>query len=784
MPSRGSGRSWRSTLATRPALGALERDAEHRGDWEAFAELLLRRATLPQSADESRQIRLHRAQILESRLGRSQDARLELEALLAETGDHLHVLTRLADLNERLGAKLRAAPLWLRASAIPKERAEAGELSRRACQSYLDGGDVESARRIFGEMGEYPRTPKLVALRVDIERRSENPLALSEALEEMALSSMEPPKSRAGLLVEAARAALVGGQLPLALGQAQRAARIARDLAEPQLFARLLEYRQRGAGTRDEATADDYRIASDSRRAGRSVAAGAHPRRFLARRGAGRGPRPARARECESSRAFTPSSVLFRSSRSEWANVWRADPRPERDRCRPSTRRSRKAICANSVVEARSRSPPRSPRSARKLPDRALEYLEVAAAMPDTRARALAAQTELRDGALGRLSDAPAGRGARCPPVAPRLGRAGEPEMPAFEATMKAVAKAPSDDGAVHELRTKRTDETPVEPVLELTRPSQPPIELRVRRDAQTVSARLCRRVRRFPNRNCRRCREPGESLRASAPPKPRNRPVGPRRCRPCRRRPLPERRRDPSRRSPGSGHSQVIAQRLKPQPCNSRAVAEPKPQPPIQVRELPRFVNSRARRFAMTPAVSAPATSVAPPVPDLPPPSSVDAAPPSPQQSLRLQTFRGASVNEETLLTALARGSIDAGRELMLQLENRSERTHDLVSICRRVAYTSCRVRSGDPGAQLYDSTLADRDIVLCARGRARARVPSIRKAALLEPPPLRASRSNNPIAFIRCCSGMRRLPRRKRWGSSGAARSTCSVAIRRATA
>src|SRR5262249_6034458 len=38
--------------------------------------------------------------------------------------------------------------------------------------------------------------------------------------------------------------------------------------------------------------------------------------------------------------------------------------------------------------------------------DRALDYLDIAAAMPDTRARALGIQTELRS-ALGRLSDAP-----------------------------------------------------------------------------------------------------------------------------------------------------------------------------------------------------------------------------------------------------------------------------------------------------------------------------------------------------------------------------------------
>jgi hypothetical protein len=46
---------------------------------------------------------------------------------------------------------------------------------------------------------------------------------VEEALEEMALSSMEPPRSRAGLLVDAARAAISAGKLPMALGQVQRA---------------------------------------------------------------------------------------------------------------------------------------------------------------------------------------------------------------------------------------------------------------------------------------------------------------------------------------------------------------------------------------------------------------------------------------------------------------------------------------------------------------------------------------------------------------------------------
>jgi tetratricopeptide (TPR) repeat protein len=196
------------------ALAALERDAERRGDWDALAELLRRRSRLPQSVDDQRRIRLYLAQMLEARLGRPEDARAELETLLVETGDNLLALTTLADLNERLGGKLRAAPLWLRASAFPKDPVEAAELSRRACQAYLDGGDVESARRVFADMKDYPRTAKLIALHVDIARRGESPEALSEALEALALSSMEPPKVRAGLLVEAARAALANRPKP------------------------------------------------------------------------------------------------------------------------------------------------------------------------------------------------------------------------------------------------------------------------------------------------------------------------------------------------------------------------------------------------------------------------------------------------------------------------------------------------------------------------------------------------------------------------------------------
>ena len=255
----GAALRWSQVLGIDPkdreAVAGLERDAERRGDFHRLVELYEQRSRTVANADEARSIRLRCAELLETKLGRPDEARAMLEALLAETGDHIDTLTRLAGVNERLGAKLRAAPLWLRASAVPKDCGSAGELARRAANAYLEGGDVESARRVLEELSKYPRTASLMALRVDIERRSENPRGLSEALEELSLVSMEPPAARAALLMEAASASLASGHLEHALGQAQRAARVSHESAEPQLFARLLEYRTRGAGKPEDAEA-------------------------------------------------------------------------------------------------------------------------------------------------------------------------------------------------------------------------------------------------------------------------------------------------------------------------------------------------------------------------------------------------------------------------------------------------------------------------------------------------------------------------------------------------
>ncbi len=237
------------------ALLALERDAEARGDYAELVRVLGLRAERTTDVDDVRRIRVRRAAVFEQRLGRADEARQELETLLATTGDALTVLRMLADLNGRLGAELSAAPLWLRASAVARDREEAADLSRRACVAYLRGGDVEGARRVLEGMHAWVESPELARLKVDVERHGNNPLELADALEELA-RTVSDAHERAVLLGEAARASLAGHDDVGALTRATRAARSEPTSADAQLLARWLEYlSRRGPGTAEQARA-------------------------------------------------------------------------------------------------------------------------------------------------------------------------------------------------------------------------------------------------------------------------------------------------------------------------------------------------------------------------------------------------------------------------------------------------------------------------------------------------------------------------------------------------
>ena len=241
---------WEEVLALDPsdlaAIAGVEREAERRGDYERLAELLGRRAALARSAEEVRAVRLRRATVLEQRLGRAEDARAELEGLLAVTGDSLSALRMLADLHQRLGAPLSSAPLWLRASGVARDPQETVDLVHRACEAYLQGGDFEAAGQALAGIDTWAQSEATLELAVEVGRRRDDPLALSLSLDRLAELSTLPLARRVALWLEAARASLSAGADEAALRRAQSAAKLDPSCADAQLLVLSLEYRRKG----------------------------------------------------------------------------------------------------------------------------------------------------------------------------------------------------------------------------------------------------------------------------------------------------------------------------------------------------------------------------------------------------------------------------------------------------------------------------------------------------------------------------------------------------------
>lgn len=625
-----------------PAFAALERDAAVRSDWETLADLLRRRAGAARTADDATEARLRRAEVLETRLGRPNDARDELEALLGEVGDSQPVLVRLADLNGRLGMPLRAAQLWQRASTIADNPSAIGDLSRRACRAYLDGGDVESARRILASIFEHPKSPELVELRVDIARRTEDPLELSEALEESALTSTADAGAKCTLLLEAARASLSAGHQGRALEQARRAAELVPESAEAQLLARYLEYRARGAGSREEAlsTVKELRAIrgtiDDSQR---ELQAFLLAEALDVADGQGAGIDELRRVHAEiGPLPLVALGIAERLSRTgaEEQSLALFEVALEGE-LRDLRRRGEVALAAASAAVSGGQ------------PERALGYLEVAAADPETHARALLARAELR------VSSEPA-----------------QPELPPSSERPTVLMPKEMQDavlGAENASPPKAVDDEPV-------------LELRSRR-TQVIGTPEPEKVIDLAGTNEATPQPRPGSLRAIAPPKPVGRPAEP----------------------------ETVIELVKPTDrvtlpfaLELRSKAPPKP-------------------ASRTPAQPAATVSEPPESPRLGTPAGVVSWP------------RRSDDREDELLAALARGSIEAGRELARKLEGHPDRAEDLVGVCRRVAYLS----PGDRSLleKLYEATLAARNVVY---GRAlehalRAFDPM---ATPLDPPPL----------------------------------------------
>lgn len=641
---------WNEVLAVDPddlaALSALERSVEARGDYEALIGLLERRAALSNMVDDVRRIRLRRATVLEQRLGRADEARAELEALTASTGDNLSVLRVLADLQERLGAPLRAAPLWLRASAIAQDRGEAADLSRRACESYLQGGDVDSARRVLEGMGAWAQSPKLLELAVEVERRRGSPHTLAEALDELATASTAPEQQRADWLVEGARAWLSAGKTDQALALATRAARIAPELGAAQLMARELEYRGHGAGD-----AADARVTVAELRGIRT---------------------PLDAEQSEL------CSFLI----AEALDVAGGNGVGEVELARVSSELGERPLIALGLAERRAE---RDPSDALRLFDVALggdlHGLRTRGKVA-LRAAEVAFQAENNERARGYLAIAMS-----------------EPEtrdQARLESLRHRPSRAPTstllsaEDSAVHTERglgvSVQRSPTPA-PVIPRTLLSSGSI-----RAAAMVAAEVAQR-------------DDGRVSRPSEPPR--------------------------------ESWAQTASASLRNMPAVSEAASAPPPSPTYDKPTPPSLANARPQvsgRYSVAPPaveeVAAPAPgrmqSIRPqpvqpvqpplqPMPSVRPPPVAPSIPqpPSPRQHDPLRQsgyFPAASAGESALFQALNDGSLEAGVELVKELENRTSRTQDLVMVCRRVALLA----PGDAWAvgKLHEAALADRNL------------------------------------------------------------------------
>ncbi|RYZ06242.1 MAG: hypothetical protein EOO73_16370 [Myxococcales bacterium] len=612
---------WAAVLELDPddaqAIAALERQAERRGDYETLVKLLQRRATLASMVDDMRRIRLHRAAVLEQRLGRPDEAAAELEALVTATGDNLSVLRVLSDLHERLGAPLRAAALWLRASAVAPGRDEAADLSRRACEAYLAGGDVEAARRVLESMGTWARSERMLELGVEVERRRENPVALAEALDDLATASARPASERAALLVEAARISVATGDSATALSQAMRAARLAPEAVEAQLVARYLEYRTRGGpGSEAEARAaaaelgslkgDDLSVEQSDLRA--FLVAEALDRSI----GGGAG-----LRELSRSRAElgeTPLVALGMAERLEASEPAQALPLFDRALAgdlRDLRAKSRVALAAAFAAKRVNEV------------DRALVYLDSSLGDPETRdaARTLSAElTPLR------------GRSRSTAPGASAISS----RPPVYERGAPTLVETPLSE-------RERSPTIVGNPLSERGRYSQRPSASEERISGADAEASL--------------------AVPSAPPPSPRG---------------------ATAPRSMGSLRPNISGRySLGPEADAERAAA------------------SRTSSEQSFPQVR------------LPEPRAAFESRPDVQAALDMSaTFVGQeSTGEQALYDALRRGSIEAGVELLRQLEQRPSRAHDLVSVARRLAL----LQPGDVQAvsRLHEAALLDRDPV-----------------------------------------------------------------------
>jgi cellulose synthase operon protein C len=253
---------WQEVLAIDPtdddADEALEGAMAAHGQYTQLVDHLARRA-VRLSADPSRRetlraVRLRRAAILEQRLDRARDALDELSRLVEEIPDSPGALRYLADLLDRSTDPAGAARCWLAAARLELDPTDREDLELRAGRAFLASNQVSQALDLADRMiASRPNGGAALGLRVDAARASKDDVALGDALAALARADGLDASARSDLLVEAAMIAARTADLRGALERAREAALASPQRGTPQLLARGLEYRFRGAGAPNEA---------------------------------------------------------------------------------------------------------------------------------------------------------------------------------------------------------------------------------------------------------------------------------------------------------------------------------------------------------------------------------------------------------------------------------------------------------------------------------------------------------------------------------------------------
>jgi hypothetical protein len=235
----------------REAWLRLERDATERGEWEMLAQILQRRSVVAASVTEVRELRLRRARLLDQELELPEQARLELDAVIADHGADAAVLSYRAELAERAGGKLAAAPFWVRAATIVPSRMDAVELLCKAARAFLDAGQYAQAQEALALTGDV-RNDEVLTLLLEAELATKgSPTRRGDLLDELAAGSRAQASYRAAWLMEAAEIAMADGNAVKALDRAGRAAVLVPSDVEVQLRAVFMTYRLEGLAVRD-----------------------------------------------------------------------------------------------------------------------------------------------------------------------------------------------------------------------------------------------------------------------------------------------------------------------------------------------------------------------------------------------------------------------------------------------------------------------------------------------------------------------------------------------------